>query len=83
MSRDKRVERLMDKLLRAIEASLSATEAAREAVAEILRRGHGDLFRGDASPGVLDDAPPAGAAPPLTDLDREFLRSIAIRPENR
>lgn len=54
MGRDEHVERLMDKLLRAIEASLLASEAAREAARDA----------------------------PLTDPDREFLRSVGIRAES-
>jgi len=65
MPRDADVERLMRKLLRAIEASLAARDAARETVEEILSHG----------------VPPSGADPTLTEADREFLRSIAIRPE--
>lgn len=85
MPRDKHVERLIDKLLRAIEVSLSASDAAREAMEEILRRGAeaGDLSRGDGSSGASDGTPPAGSDSALTDLDREFLKSIAISPENR
>ena len=47
----------MDKLLRAIELSMKATEASREAVQEILRRGAetGIFFSG--SPGRLCSAP--------------------------
>jgi hypothetical protein len=70
MPRDKHVKHLMDKLLRAIEASLAASDAAREAVGEILCRS-----AGTGGDGAQKDA--------LTDLDREFLRSISIRLENR
>jgi len=65
MARDEHVERLMGKLRRAIEASLAARDAARETVEEILCHG----------------VPPGGGDPTLTELDREFLRSISIRPE--
>jgi hypothetical protein len=39
MTQERPADRLMDKLLRAIEVSMKATEASREAVQEILRRG--------------------------------------------
>jgi len=65
----------MAKLVRAVEISLKATEAARDAVAEILRRG--------AETGIFftrsGGAPPSGFE--LTDLDRDFLRSLSIRPD--
>jgi len=66
----------MAKLVRAVEISLKATEAARDAVAEILRRG--------AETGIFFTRS-GGAAPTsgfeLTDLDRDFLRSLSIRPD--
>ena len=70
----------MDKLLRAIEVSMKATEASREAVQEILRRGAetGIFFAG----GRAGDG--AGASPEgfdLTEQDRDFLRSFSIRPD--
>ena len=76
MSSDAHVDRLMAKLVRAVEISLKATEAAREAVAEILRRGAetGIFFtrgRGAAT----------GSGFELTDQDRDFLRSLSIRPD--
>lgn len=68
----------MDKLLRAIEVSLRATEASREAVQEILKRGAetGIFFSGTrkAEPGDGFD---------LTEQDRDFLRSLSIRPDPR
>ena len=39
MTQERPADRLMDKLLRAIDLSMKATEASREAVQEILRRG--------------------------------------------
>jgi len=68
----------MGKLVRAIEVSLKATEAARDAVGEILKRGaetgiffaHGRSTPAPAPPGFT-----------LTDLDRDFLRSLSIRPD--
>jgi len=82
MSTDPNVERLMDKLLRAVEASFRATEASREAVQEILRRGAetGVFFagarRGEAA---RDGDEPEGFD--LTQQDRDFLRSLSIRPD--
>ncbi|MCI0548282.1 MAG: hypothetical protein L0027_13480 [Candidatus Rokubacteria bacterium] len=77
MSADAHVDRLMEKLLRTVEVSLRATEAAREAVQEILKRG--------ADTGIFFSG--ARAAPAaefnLTEQDRDFLRSLAIRPDPR
>ena len=68
----------MDKLLRAIEVSLKATEASRDAVQEILKRGAetGIFFTGGR-----DAKQPEGFE--LTDQDRDFLRSLSIRPDVR
>ena len=80
MAPDRHADRLMEKLLRAIEVSLQATEASRDAVQEILKRGAetGIFFAGtrDAKP---PSTPPEGFA--LTDQDRDFLRSLSIRPD--
>jgi hypothetical protein len=78
MTPDRHVDRLMDKLLRAIELSLRATEASRDAVQEILRRGAetGIFFAGTNAP-----KPPEGFE--LTEQDRDFLRSLSIRPDSR
>lgn len=70
----------MEKLLRAIEVSLKATEASRDAVQEILKRGAetGIFFTGGR------DAKPPSKQPEgfeLTDQDRDFLRSLSIRPD--
>ncbi len=64
----------MTKLLRAIEASLSATDAARDALQEILRRGAdtGLFFSGSRGRGV---------SPELTAQDKEFLRAASIKPD--
>jgi len=78
MTPDAHVDQLMGKLVRAIEVSLKATEAARDAVGEILKRGaetgiffaHGRSTPAPAPPGFT-----------LTDLDRDFLRSLSIRPD--
>lgn len=76
MPRDRHIDQLMDKLLRAIETSLQATEASREAVHEILRRGGetGIFFTGT---GVAERADGFD----LTEQDRDFLRSLSIRPD--
>jgi hypothetical protein len=78
MTPDRHVDRLMDKLLRAIELSLRATEASRDAVQEILRRGAetGIFFAGTEGPQA-----PEGFE--LTEQDRDFLRSLSIRPDSR
>jgi len=80
MARDQHVRRLLEKLLRAIECSLAASEAARDTVEEILRRG-GDtaiFFAGvDAGSEVS-----SGERVELTAQDREFLRTLAIRPDS-
>ena len=75
MPRDGHVDQLMKKLLQAIEASLSATEASREALQEIIRRGAdtGIFFAGVKAR--------AGFSPDLTAQDREFLRAVSIRPD--
>ena len=76
MSSDAHVDRLMAKLVRAVEISLKATEAARDAVAEILRRG--------AETGIFFTrarGAPSGTGFELTDQDRDFLRSLSIRPD--
>ncbi len=80
MMRDQYVQRLMEKLLRAIECSLAASEAARETVEEILRRGADTaiFFAGaDARSEVS-----SGERVELTAQDREFLRTLAIRPDS-
>jgi hypothetical protein len=76
MSPDAHVDRLMGKLVRAVLVSLKATEAARDAVAEILTRGAetGIFFakgRGTQTPTGFE----------LTEQDRDFLRSLSIRPD--
>ena len=66
----------MKKLLRAIEVSLSATDAAREAVGEILRRG--------ADTGIFFSRGRGRAGDPsaeMTAQDREFLRAVSIKPD--
>ncbi len=78
MEPDRHVDRLMDKLLRAIEVSLKATEASRDAVQEILKRGAetGIFFAG------VKSSKPAESFE-LTEQDRDFLRSLSISPDQR
>ena len=82
MTPDRHADHLMDKLLRAIQVSLKATEASRDAVQEILKRGAetGIFFSGRRDVKALA-APPEGYE--LTDQDRDFLRSLSIRPDTR
>lgn len=82
MGPERHADRLMDKLLRAIEVSLRATEASRDAVQEILKRG---AETGIFFAGVRDASTPAKAPEgfDLTDRDRDFLRSLSIRPDAR
>ena len=78
MTQERPADHLMEKLLRAIEVSLKATEASREAVQEILRRG--------AETGIFFSGARAAEAPEgfdLTEQDRDFLRSLSIRPDPR
>ncbi|HEU5319616.1 MAG TPA: hypothetical protein VFX28_02355 [Methylomirabilota bacterium] len=75
MPKERHVDALMKRLLQAVEASLVATEAAREAVQEILRRGAdtGIFFAGVRGKG--------GFSTELTAQDKEFLRAVSIKPE--
>ncbi len=75
MSRERHVDVLMRKLLRAVEASLAATDAAREAVQEILRQGADTAIFFARAPGR------GGPSAQLTVQDREFLRAVSIRPD--
>jgi hypothetical protein len=79
MTQERPADRLMEKLLRAIELSLKATEASREAVQEILKRGAetGIFFSGAAA------ATGSAEGFDLTEQDRDFLRSLSIRPDPR
>jgi hypothetical protein len=74
MRRERHVEPLMKKLLQAIEASLAANDAARDALQEILRRGAdtGLFFSGSRT---------RGFSPELTSQDKEFLRAASIKPD--
>jgi hypothetical protein len=75
MPRERHVEQLMRKLLQAVELSLTATDAGREALQEILRRGAdtGIFFAGARTRG--------GFSSELTAQDKDFLRAISIKPE--
>ena len=75
MAKERPVDALMKKLLKTIEVSLSATEAARDAVQEILKRGAdtGIFFAGSKSRGSFSAE--------LTPQDKEFLRAVSIKPE--
>lgn len=75
MPRDVPADALMKKLLRAIEVSLGATDAARDAVQEILRRG--------ADTGIFFSRTRSRDNPSteLTAQDREFLRAVSIKPD--
>lgn len=75
MSRGEHIQELMSALRRAIEVSLAASEATREAAAELLKRGS------DAGTSFLTGE--SGPSLDLTPEDREFLRALAIRPEDR
>jgi predicted dinucleotide-utilizing enzyme len=80
MARDKHIDGLMAKLLKAIECSLAASQAARETIEEILKRGADTaiFFAGaDADSRVLE-----GEEIQLTAQDREFLRTLSIRPDS-
>ncbi|HXG16917.1 MAG TPA: hypothetical protein VNK50_11750 [Calidithermus sp.] len=74
MPREAHVELLMRKLMRAVDVSLAATEAAREAMQEILRRG--------ADTGIFFSARGRGhPSAELTAEDKQFLRAVSIRPD--
>ena len=75
MARERPVDALLKKLVHTIEVSLSATEAARDAVQEILKRGAetGMFFTGVR--------PRGNPSFELTAQDREFLRAVSIKPE--
>ena len=62
----------------AIEVSLKATEASRDAVQEILRRGEetGIFFAGAKGARAAEGFE-------LTEQDRDFLRSLSIQPDPR
>jgi hypothetical protein len=76
MARERPLDTLAKKLLHAIEVSLTATDAARDAVQEILRRGAetGIFFAGTRRAD-------ASSSFELTAQDREFLRAVSIKPD--
>ena len=75
MARERQVDALLKKLLQSIEVSLSAAEAARDAVQEILRRGADTgIFFAGSKKGVTISSE-------LTSQDKEFLRAVSIRPD--
>lgn len=75
MARETHLDSLMKKLLRTIEVSLAATEAARDALQEILKRGAdtGMFFSGARGRG--------NPTFELTAQDKEFLRAVSIKPD--
>jgi len=75
MARDRQVDALLKKLLQTIEVSLSAADAARDAVQEILRRGAdtGIFFAGSKKGVTVSSV--------LTTQDKEFLRAVSIKPD--
>jgi hypothetical protein len=73
MSRDRHIQALMATLLEAIRASLAAREAAHALVAELLKGG-------TETASVFSNNEPALT---LTAEDREFLRALSIRVEDR
>lgn len=75
MSCDEHIQALMADLIRAIEVSLAATEAARAAVTEMLkRRAETEIPLEGSEPGLSFT---------LTPQDREFLSALSIRFEDR
>ena len=78
MARAKHIDGFMEKLLKAIECSLAASQAARETIEEILKRGADTaiFFAG------ADGKAAEGEEVHLTPQDREFLRTLSIRPDS-
>lgn len=74
MPKERHVDALLKRLVQTIEASLTATDAARDAVQEILKRGAdtGIFFAGAKGRGFSTE---------LTSQDKEFLRAVSIKPE--
>jgi hypothetical protein len=74
MAKERHVDALLKRLVQTIEASLAATDAARDAVQEILKRGAdtGIFFAGAKGRGFSTE---------LTSQDKEFLRAVSIKPE--
>lgn len=76
MAGEPHADNLIEKLLRAIEVSLRATEASREAVQEILKRGAETAILFSGAREAREQQPFE-----LTERDRDFLRSLSIRPD--
>ena len=75
MARERQVDALLKKLLQTIDVSLSAADAARDAVQEILRRGADTgIFFAGSKKGVT-------VSSELTTQDKEFLRAVSIKPD--
>jgi hypothetical protein len=79
MAEERHVDGLMAKLLRAVEVSLRATEASREAVQEILKSGADTAIFFSGRRTLRQE--PSGFD--LTEQDRDFLRSLSIKPDAR
>jgi hypothetical protein len=93
MAREEHIQELMTKLIRAIESSLAASDAVRDTMKELVRQGYdtrlifvanAENHTVEASPAVFEE----GSVQESTDLqfemtptDRDFLRSLAISPE--
>jgi hypothetical protein len=75
VAKDRQNDVLIRKLVQAIEVSLTAAQAARDAVQEILKRGAdtGIFFSKGARAGTF--------SADLTSQDREFLRAVSIKPD--
>lgn len=107
---DDAIRDLMAKLIDAVETSIAASSAVREALAELVRNGYEarlffvanaestdeanpdaepeDETAADTEPGEIVVEPEGGAVREpgelrfeLTTLDRDFLKSLHIRPE--
>ncbi len=74
MSRDRHIQELLTVLIRAVEVSLAAREAARAAVAEMLRR--------TPETGISLDTSRIAPDLVLTPEDRAFLSSLSLRLED-
>jgi hypothetical protein len=74
-TRDRHIGELLAQLVRAVELSLAAGEAARAAMSEILKR------RPETGSLPADDASPLTFT--LTPRDRQFLSAHSLRLEDR
>jgi|SRR3990172_562240 len=108
MARDEHIQELMAKLIRAIESSLAASDAVRDAMKELVQQGYDTrlIFVANAEsgsaespsqpPAVFEQAslqeqgtlqddellPDAELQFEMTATDRDFLRSLAIDPDD-